>query len=260
MKCPNQASPRSPSRRADMMRVLSAAELLDVWEHGLKQPLTRRALTILAAACPDVSVEDLAALPVGRRDARLLQLRGWLFGSEVTIVAMCPSCGEQIESTFQIDAARVVDDQLTEAHYSVNVNGYGVTFRSPASSDLLVLSASGAGRSTLLERCLLEVRRPDGEVIKADPLPDHIVAAVVEHMATADPQADVEISLTCPACEHRWLAMFDIASFFWKEIHAWAQRTLRDVHSLARAYGWREADVLSLSPTRRQIYLELARQ
>ena len=199
-------------------------------------------------------------MPVGQRDARLLQLREWLFGSEVTIVAVCPVCGEQIQSTFQIDAVRFGNDQLTESHYSVNINGYGVTFRLPASSDLLVLSAAGAARSTLLERCLLEVRFPDGEMIKADPLPDHIVAAVVEHMAMADPQADVEISLTCPACEHHWQAMFDIASFFWKEIYAWAQRTLRDVHSLARAYGWREADVLALSPTRRQVYLELARQ
>ena len=43
-------------------------------------------------------------------------------------------------------------------------------------------------------------------------------------------------------------------------MHAWARRTLRDVHVLARAYGWREADVLALSPTRRQIYVELSRQ
>ena len=38
------------------------------------------------------------------------------------------------------------------------------------------------------------------------------------------------------------------------------QGTLRDVHGLAAAYGWREEDVLRLSPTRRQIYLELARR
>ncbi len=60
-----------------------------------------------------------------------------------------------------------------------------------------------------------------------------------------------------------WLAggVRDIASFLWKALHAWAKLMLGDVHELARAYGWTEADILALpSPTRRQIYLELARQ
>ena len=68
------------------------------------------------------------------------------------------------------------------------------------------------------------------------------------------------INLSCPACAGAWSATFDIAGFLWKEIHAWAKTALRGVHVLARAYGWRESDVLALSPTRRQIYLELARQ
>ena len=49
----------------------------------------------------------------------------------------------------------------------------------------------------------------------------------------------------------------DIASFFWSEIHSWAQRALREVATLARAYGWREADILSMSARRRQAYLEM---
>jgi hypothetical protein len=76
-------------------------------------------------------------------------------------------------------------------------------------------------------------------------------------MSDADPQADVELALACPSCGHQWPAAFDIASFLWKELHAWALRTLREVHTLARSYGWREDDVLALSGTRRQLYLEL---
>ena len=51
--------------------------------------------------------------------------------------------------------------------------------------------------------------------------------------------------------------MFDIVSFFWAEIDAWARRVLREVNVLARAYGWRESDILALSPVRRQIYLSM---
>jgi len=50
---------------------------------------------------------------------------------------------------------------------------------------------------------------------------------------------------------------FDIASFFWAEICVQAKRLLREVHTLARAYGWREMDILSMSPARRQFYLEM---
>jgi hypothetical protein len=53
--------------------------------------------------------------------------------------------------------------------------------------------------------------------------------------------------------------VFDVADYLWQELHAWAKDVLRSVHALAVAYGWREADVLALSPTRRRIYLELAR-
>jgi hypothetical protein len=50
--------------------------------------------------------------------------------------------------------------------------------------------------------------------------------------------------------------IFDIASFFWTEIAAEAKRLLGEVHILASAYGWREADILSLNPLRRRFYLE----
>ena len=44
-------------------------------------------------------------------------------------------------------------------------------------------------------------------------------------MAEADPQADVQLELNCHACAHTWASPFDIVSFFWREIDAWAQRT-----------------------------------
>jgi hypothetical protein len=61
-----------------------------------------------------------------------------------------------------------------------------------------------------------------------------------------------------PGLRHSWDVLFDIVSFFWAEIGAWAQRLLREVHALASAYGWREADILALSAWRRRQYLDLA--
>jgi hypothetical protein len=84
-----------------------------------------------------------------------------------------------------------------------------------------------------------------------------VIESLIERIAERD-QAEIRIALTCPDCGYRWNELFDIVSFFWTEIDAWARRLLREVHVLASAYGWNEHDILSLSPVRRQIYLALA--
>jgi hypothetical protein len=52
--------------------------------------------------------------------------------------------------------------------------------------------------------------------------------------------------------------LFDIGRYLWEELRAQAVRLLHEVHTLARFYGWREADILALSAARRHAYLELA--
>jgi hypothetical protein len=65
------------------------------------------------------------------------------------------------------------------------------------------------------------------------------------------------LDFACPSCGHEWQSLFDIAAFFWAEIAAQARRLLREVHQLASAYGWREADILAMSARRRRAYLEM---
>ena len=84
-----------------------------------------------------------------------------------------------------------------------------------------------------------------------------MIEAITQRMAAVDPQADIRLKVTCPACQHTWLASFDTVHFFWDEIDAWARRTLQEVHVLASAYGWSETDILKLSAWRRRAYIEL---
>jgi hypothetical protein len=76
-------------------------------------------------------------------------------------------------------------------------------------------------------------------------------------MARQDPQAEIRINLSCPQCDQQWSDYFDIGSFFWTEITVMAKRLLADVDALARRYGWREADILAMTPWRRHTYLQL---
>jgi hypothetical protein len=111
-------------------------------------------------------------------------------------------------------------------------------------------------RRILIQRCLLEVQWGEQTSALTD-LSDTVMTQLGEHIAQADPQADITLDLSCPACGHNWQVLFDIAAFFWSELTAQAQRHLLDVHQLARIYHWRENDILSMSSLRRQFYLNL---
>jgi hypothetical protein len=239
------------------MRPLTVPELLDVWDRGHSQPPVHRALALLAVACPEASREDLAALSIGQRDGRLLTLREWTFGTAVASLASCAHCQETIELPFEISDVRV--DGAPPPESSLTVSGYEVTFRPPHSEDLAAITAHprAGSRRLLFERCLIAARR-DSAPVSAEHLPDEVVSAVAQRLADDDPQADVRLDVECPFCGERSSVLFDIVSFFWTEIDAWARRTLREVHLLARAYGWSEREILALSPRRRYLYLEMA--
>lgn len=249
------------------MRALSAAELLSAWERGSSQPPHERALQLLALACPASSWDHLAALSIGERDARLLTLREWTFGAEFAALMICPACGKSLELNFnaaEIRIAPIVETSTaaepeTAAPLALVFNDYEVRFRLPNSLDLAAIALSesvAAGRRQLHKRCVLSARHREAEA-DVENLPGDVVEAIAARMEAADPQAAVHLHSLCVGCGHEWQSVFDIESFFWSEIGAWAKRILREVHTLARAYGWREADILAMSPQRRQFYLEM---
>lgn len=240
------------------MRALSAADLLTVWERGVGQSPAQRALTLLSLACADKSVERLGQFSVDQRDAHLLALREQTFGPQLASIATCPVCGVRLE--FCLNGADITSP-LSEGGDALTLNhgGYEVQFRLPNSLDLATLDPASddqTNRRLLLQRCVITTRRAGEEVMTAE-LPDELLAAIAQGMAEADPQADVRLALTCPECHHAWQTPLDIVSYFWTEIRAWVSRTLREVHTLAAAYGWRESEILALSPYRRQAYLEM---
>ncbi|MEW6732886.1 MAG: phage baseplate protein [Acidobacteriota bacterium] len=241
------------------MRSLSSVELLNVWEIGLTQQPIQRALTLLAAACLEASAETLASLSIGERDARLLTLREWIFGARMVSLAVCSHCNEQLELNFNTRDLRVAAETRSNVELSLDIDGYELYFRLPNSLDLVAVTGHkdiAIMEQLLLKRCILTARH-NGEQITTDQLPAEVATYIVERMAQADPQADIKLALSCPSCTHQWQAIFDIESFFWNEINAWAQRILKEVHTLASAYGWRELDILNMSPWRRQVYLNL---
>ncbi len=239
------------------MHTPSAAELLDLWERGIDRAPPERAMAMLAAARPEMTGEALRRLTIGERDGFLLTMRDRLFGRTLACVATCPACGETLELTLDHSDLCAGPAPAPGEMQRVAVDGYDVVFRLPDTDDLIASLESGdlaAARERLLARCVLRAEREEATVAAA--LPTHVVAAVIARMADADPQADIELTLSCPACTQGWGAVFDIVSFLWSEIETLARRLVSEVQTLASAYGWRECDILALSRWRRQLYLD----
>jgi hypothetical protein len=244
-----------------MVRAPSALELLDVWEDGRGRSAAYRAVALLAASGP-ASREAVAGLSLGQRDAELLRLREALWGRKMAAAAVCPGCRERLE--LELDTAELLaagGERVSEepAELGLSVAGYEVRFRLPATIDVAWAEAAEsaeAARRVLLERCVLGASLEEAQ-IAAGELPEEIAARIGETMAEADPLADIQLRLECPECGRSWRAGFDVAAFVWIEVEAWVRRTLREVHALARAYGWGEREILALSPVRRQMYLDM---
>jgi hypothetical protein len=240
------------------MRALSAGELLTVWELGAAQRPGERALTLLAAACT-ADTSEIASLTLGQSDDRLLTLRERMFGSRLAALSSCPACRETLELEIDTASVRVPPPVEHTDLFDLNQDGYDVRFRLPTQLDIASLGPETdmeTNREELLKRSVVSAQH-NGSEISADQLPAEIRAAISDRMAQADPQGDVQLALNCPQCGHGWSSSLDVVSFLWSEINAWALRQLRDIHSLASAYGWREEEILALSATRRQAYLDL---
>ena len=241
------------------MRALNSAELLSVWERGAALPSFRQALVLLAAACPETPETEIAKLNLGQRDEQLLTLREWTFGPEFVSLALCPGCGNKLELTFTTEDIRIETKIDQKDPLLMVVEDYKVSFRNLNSNDLLAIVDSKnmtEARDVLLSRCLIDIQH-NGEPQSTALLPVKIVDVIVDRMAHADPQSDIQLNVLCPTCGHKWLALFDIISFFWNEIDNWAHHILGEVHALASMYGWSESDILAMSEFRRQYYLNM---
>jgi hypothetical protein len=240
----------------------NAESLLRVWDESHCAHPIMRALNLLDAASPDIGREAWAAAPVGRRDGRLLELYETLFGQQLQTVTRCPRCDQNLESSFATRDIRVQPVTLpAKETLKLRAHGCTIEYRLPNSEDLLQVSAmndANEARMELLRRCVIAAKVA-GKHQGVEHLTAEVVERLTDEMARQDPAADVQIQLSCPACRHAWSACFDIVSYFWSELDDWAQRILADVNVLARAYGWSEREILTLTPTRRRHYLELVR-
>lgn len=248
---------------------MTDSDVLNLQESGRFQTTVERALMILSVVYPEMTRQQLAALTIGERDARLLAIRESTFGSALEVFTTCPGCRQELELSLSTRGLRLVtadDCQHADNEFSAEIEEQTVRFRLPDSSDLQAVTACeniDAAQQILLDRCVIDIQGDADRKARMAETPGMsyspaFVAALAGQIAKRDPQAEVLLNLQCAECKHEWQSLFDIATFFWSELENHAKRLLNEIHILARVYHWREQDILELTPTRRRWYLEMA--
>src|SRR6266487_1367428 len=161
-----------PSVMEQPTRSLSPEKILDVWEAGRQQHELDRSLTLLSAAYPGVSRDELADLTIGERDARLLRLREAVLGAGAAGISECPQCGDRVE--FPLDTRTLEHaGETSSTAREIEVNGTCVRFRLPTSRDMAEVLAAPDGSHgvrRLIERCVVEphvVNEFSDEIVEA---------------------------------------------------------------------------------------------
>jgi len=241
------------------MRGLAAGEVLSAWESGRGLGRLEQPVAALCAWMPERSPHEVARLPIGDREALLLQLHAATFGPSLQGTAQCPACGEAVEFTLAVDLLpSVPEHDSSPGMRRLEKDGYVLEYRPPDTADLVAVSSAGdasSARAQLVQRCSRLLACPEGG--SRDELPDGVLAALDAEIAKRQPAGDIEVGLSCPDCATAWNTTLDVGSFVWEEIVAEARRLVFEVDRLARGYGWREADILAMTPARRRTYLEM---
>jgi hypothetical protein len=228
------------------------SELLALWE---------RACAAGAQARGDALLGDTAPASLSARNAALLALRARLFGPRQDLRATCPACGVALE--FEVDCAALARSLAPAAdagrEHELRYDGYCITYRAPGIKDWRAAAGSDQFAQALMRCCIVRCEGDDGAPCDPAALPDTVADALSDALDALEPGACVDFELHCPDCGAQWSAPMDCAAVLYREVCARAESMLVEVDALARAYGWSEAQVLALGPTRRAAYLQLVR-
>lgn len=259
-------------RRA-VLRPLAGADEVFLLDAGRTLAPARRT-TALLARCLErlgplrrVTAETVRGLTAGDREALLLQLRRLTLGERMDCVLRCPvtECGERLDLELRVSELLLPPDPGSRERYETTVGEDGaafeVRFRLPTGADQeaaadLAGADPGAAAALVLRRCVERVSAGDG-ALPASRWPPAVAREIPARMAELDPQAEIELRLTCPACGHPFSALLDAGAFLFQELAGRGRDLYREVHLLALHYHWSEAEILGLTPARRWLYLDL---
>lgn len=231
-----------------------------------------RATAIIAAATERIDERAPIApalarqLSAGDRERLLIACAAATLGDNVDLVAHCPDpgCSEAIEMFISLRSLlRPSGDgprpAVHELHLVTSAGPRRLRFRLPNGEDQeeaarRARTDPAAASALLVERCLIAVVDEHGTAEGGAVEPD-VAVALDQAIERLDPAAETVAEGACPACGGTVRTLLDGFTLLRSGI-ASDDQLFDEIHMLASAYHWSEAEILSLPLPRRRLYLE----
>jgi hypothetical protein len=188
-------------------------------------------------------------LTAGDREALLLRLRQASFGDRLNVVVSCPDprCGAPMDLELRVSELCCAPAETAAEWHECG----SVRFRLPAGGDLVAVAQiamddPAAAATALARRCTAAGGGLDDA---------RLVALLDGAIAELDPQAEVQLALTCPECDGEFTSRLDAARLLRDELAARRADFELGIHLLALHYHWTEDAILALPSARRRRYV-----
>lgn len=235
--------PPSGSREAALFDAVSTSAS---WSDKVTAVLT-------AGFEPRVAGSDLAGLASVERQVALFRLALSLGTWPTWFVSACRGCGELIDVRVARDEFEFAPAERTAPGFPIlDVVGPGDEarpFMVPSGHHEALIARLDPSEAAAALVALCDRGSP---TLDADVRAGWVTALDVA-LESVSSRFDPELTFACPHCAAPTGFWFDPLD--WIARHA--GQAFRDVHMLARAYGWAEDAILAMSTARRQTYLSL---
>jgi hypothetical protein len=223
----------------------------------LSDPVGPQGVTDVLAGClVDVAGRHvdqalLWAAPVGDRIAALVAIASIGHAEPFSVPLRCPmaTCGDDLEVELTWDEIALVARRASRDPFEVRARGIAYRIRRPTGLDQVrwgtQLASARDALADLIEAGPVEGLTPARMARLEGALDDH------------DPLVSFGLDVVCPTCGEATRhepSLVSIAAARFRRIQA---QLVDDIHDLARAYGWGEAEILRIPPWRRARYRAL---
>jgi hypothetical protein len=249
-------SPRGGPRQGFLREISGHEEFLPTGENEspvLASEIVARVLLDVPSAA--VRPGDAWQMSIGDRDRAVAELYRRCFGDRVSSVVRCESCDGSFEMEFSLSALLERADGRPPA-----------TPEAIGPDDEGFYRAQGGARFRLVtvgdEQALLGVP-PEraADLLSSRCLPDRPPAPVDERTQTLiealDPVLSLELPASCAECGTPQEVDFDLPRFFLTLLYRERPLLIREIHWIAKAYGWSHHEILGLPRTVRRAYAGL---
>jgi hypothetical protein len=224
---------------------VGAAAFLAGWPLGRSRPDAARIAMLVARVWGE---ETAAADTLGLRNQRSLTLHRALCGGRMEAQVTCPDCATDNEA--EVPVAELLDLPDPPEAVVIETDSGPIRFGLPRMAFLAAFAGNRDPIATIAERLMLDGQ---GTVLSATAL-----ARLSAAWEAADPAGAIALGVDCVGCGRQITAAVDPASFVARDFDRLAGRLMAEVDTIARAYGWTEAEILALPADRRRRYLALA--